>query len=66
MAKKDIYKGLKQLGGKTELPASPEKAILERVPNPQKDTQYAVRFTAPEFTSLCPIISSLITCRAHG
>jgi 7-cyano-7-deazaguanine reductase len=51
----DIYEGLTQLGGKSELPESPEKAVLERVPNPQKDVNYLVRFTAPEFTSLCPI-----------
>ncbi len=25
------------------------------MPNPQKDTDYVVRFTAPEFTSLCPV-----------
>ena len=50
-----IYENLTQLGAKTELPDSPEKATLERVPNPQKDTKYLVRFTAPEFTSLCPI-----------
>lgn len=50
-----IYDGLTQLGGETKLPASPEEAVLERVPNPQKDVDYNVRFTAPEFTSLCPI-----------
>jgi 7-cyano-7-deazaguanine reductase len=50
-----IYSDLKQLGGTTELPASPEQAILERVPNPQADVSYCVRFTAPEFTSLCPM-----------
>lgn len=55
MAKKKNYKGLTQLGKKTALPASPDKAVLERVPNPQKGTDYLVRFTAPEFTSLCPI-----------
>jgi 7-cyano-7-deazaguanine reductase len=52
---KDIYKNLTQLGSKTDLPATPDDAVLERVPNPQKDVNYAVRFTAPEFTSLCPI-----------
>jgi 7-cyano-7-deazaguanine reductase len=52
---KDIYKDLTQLGGKTQLPNTPEEAVLERVPNPQKGTNYLVRFTAPEFTSLCPI-----------
>ena len=47
--------GLTQLGGKAELPASPGEAVLERVPNPQKGERYLVRFTAPEFTALCPI-----------
>ena len=51
----DIYQNLTQLGGDTVLPTSPEEAVLEKVPNPQKDVDYAVRFTAPEFTSLCPI-----------
>lgn len=50
-----IYSDLKQLGGATVLPASPEVAELERVRNPQADTAYCVRFTAPEFTSLCPM-----------
>jgi len=51
----DIYEGLTQLGGQTELPASPEEANLERVPNPKPGSTYLVRFAAPEFTSLCPI-----------
>lgn len=51
----DIYAGLTQLGGNSELPASPEEAKLERVPNPKPDSTYLVRFAAPEFTSLCPI-----------
>lgn len=51
----NIYQNLTQLGSKSDIPSSPENAILERVPNPQKDTLYVVRFTAPEFTSLCPI-----------
>ena len=46
---------LKQLGAQTPLPASPEAALLERVPNPHPDTRYVARFTVPEFTSLCPI-----------
>lgn len=50
-----IYSNLQQLGGKTELPASPEEATLERVANPQAGIAYCVRFTAPEFTSLCPM-----------
>ncbi len=43
------------LGQPTALPASPQAAHLERVPNPHPDTVYAARFTAPEFTSLCPV-----------
>ncbi|AUH63972.1 preQ(1) synthase [Paracoccus zhejiangensis] len=46
---------LTQLGQPTRLPQSPEEAVLERVPNPQADTGYVVRFTQPEFTSLCPL-----------
>jgi 7-cyano-7-deazaguanine reductase len=37
------------------LPESPDAAVLERVPNPHPDSIYLVRFTAPEFTVLCPI-----------
>jgi 7-cyano-7-deazaguanine reductase len=44
-----------QLGRAVEWPQTPEQAKLDRVPNPQKDTNYVVRFTAPEFTSLCPV-----------
>ncbi|GAA6206842.1 preQ(1) synthase [Cognatishimia sp. WU-CL00825] len=55
MTEHDIYSGLTQLGTKTDLPNSPQDAVLEKVPNPQAGTDYAVRFTAPEFTSLCPL-----------
>ncbi|MGD9863550.1 MAG: preQ(1) synthase [Pseudodonghicola sp.] len=54
-SERDIYAGLTQLGRATEIPASPETAVLERVANPQVGVCYAVRFTAPEFTSLCPM-----------
>ncbi len=50
-----MSESLTLLGAHVPLPASPEAAVLERVPNPHPDTQYLVRFTAPEFTSLCPI-----------
>jgi 7-cyano-7-deazaguanine reductase len=50
-----IYSDLKQLGVQSDLPSSPEDATLERVLNPQADVAYCVRFTAPEFTSLCPM-----------
>src|SRR4051812_37841226 len=46
---------LTQLGAATGLPASPEAAVLERVPNPHSGTLYVARFTVPEFTCLCPV-----------
>jgi 7-cyano-7-deazaguanine reductase len=51
----ESYSGLDQLGRHTALPASPEQAVLEKVPNPHPDARYVVRFTCPEFTSLCPV-----------
>ena len=50
-----IYANLTQLGQATALPASPDDAVLERVANPQAGIAYNVRFTVPEFTSLCPM-----------
>ncbi len=47
--------GLTQLGRRTRLPASPDQAKLETVPNPHPGLVYAVRFTCPEFTTLCPL-----------
>lgn len=47
--------GVTQLGRQTPLPDSPNKALLERVANPHPDTHYVVRFSQPEFTSLCPV-----------
>lgn len=49
------YSGLSQLGGLSQMPASPEDAVLERVANPHPDALYLARFAAPEFTSLCPV-----------
>ena len=49
------YAGLAQLGHATAAPMSPETAVLERVPSPAPGRHYVVRFTCPEFTSLCPI-----------
>jgi 7-cyano-7-deazaguanine reductase len=50
-----IYDNLTQLGGAAAIPATPDQAVLETVRNPHLGTLYLVRFTAPEFTSLCPI-----------
>ncbi len=55
MTDNPIYDNIDQLGQQTALPHSPEEAVLERVPNPHPDTDYLARFTAPEFTSLCPV-----------
>jgi 7-cyano-7-deazaguanine reductase len=44
-----------QLGRKVPWPQSPDEATLERVPNPHPGKVYLTRFTAPEFTSLCPV-----------
>src|SRR5215467_5228733 len=46
---------LTQLGRPVALPPAPDKAVLEAVPNPQPGADYVVRFTAPEFTTLCPV-----------
>ena len=46
---------LTQLGRPVHGYDDPEKAVLERVPNPHPDALYLARFAAPEFTSLCPV-----------
>ena len=46
---------LTQLGRHAPAPASPKQAQLERIPSPHPTHRYLVRFTAPEFTSLCPV-----------
>jgi 7-cyano-7-deazaguanine reductase len=45
----------KLLGKPSPLPASPAEAVLDRVPNPQADTNYVARFAFPEFTAICPV-----------
>ncbi|MEM7661070.1 MAG: preQ(1) synthase [Pseudomonadota bacterium] len=55
MTDKSIYEGLDQLGKQTGQPESPDEATLERVPNPHPGVLYLSRFTAPEFTSICPV-----------
>lgn len=44
-----------QLGREAPVPERPEDAVLDRVPNPHPGETYLVRFTCPEFTTLCPI-----------
>lgn len=43
------------LGRDAPIPASPEEARLDPAPNPQRGELFLARFTAPEFTSLCPV-----------
>ena len=43
------------LGQPSALPASPDQARLDRVPNPHRGALYIARFTCPEFTSICPV-----------
>ena len=52
---KTKYTTLTQLGAKSALPTEPSVKTLERVPNPHPGEDYLVRFTAPEFTCLCPV-----------
>ena len=49
------YSDLNQLGAEARIPASPDAAALERVANPSPDGDYLIRFTCPEFTSICPV-----------
>ena len=44
-----------QLGRRVAIPTSPKEAVLDAVANPHPGEAYIVRFTAPEFTTLCPI-----------
>lgn len=46
---------LTQLGHRVAVPASPAEAQLQTVANPHADQPYLVRFTCPEFTTLCPV-----------
>ena len=53
---KKQYTSLKQLGKNAKQPTSPDQALLESVLNTKKGSEnYVVRFTCPEFTSICPI-----------
>jgi len=50
-----MAKKLTLLGKQTKGWMSPDEAVIETVPNPHADVDYVVRFTCPEFTSLCPL-----------
>ena len=44
-----------RLGMESAIPAAPDIATLDRVPNPHVGTAYLARFTCPEFTTICPV-----------
>lgn len=44
---------LKQLGSRTPIPVSPDKAVLEFIPF--AEAPVCIRFQVPEFVSRCPI-----------
>ena len=50
-------KDLNALGDKSKIPEFPDKNILEKVNNPKIGLDYNIRFTCPEFTSICPVTS---------
>ncbi|MGO9134390.1 MAG: preQ(1) synthase [Methylovirgula sp.] len=43
------------LGRSAVIPPTPAEAQLDRVANPHPDADYITRFSAPEFTCLCPV-----------
>ncbi len=55
MAKREAGCALTQLGRPAGIPKSPAEARLDTVANPHPNADYVVRFTAPEFTCLCPV-----------
>ena len=47
----------KYLGSKSKIEKSPDNFVLDGVEKPQPPHAYSIRFSAPEFTSICPITS---------
>lgn len=45
---------LTHLGKQSVIETDPDKVVLDRIDNPVYGALYVARFTAPEFTSLCP------------
>ena len=46
---------LKNLGKESLIPEKPDIKVLEKVNNPKIGNIDSIRFTCPEFTSLCPV-----------
>ena len=51
----DDPENILQLGRQAAIPESPDAALLDCLANPHPGTVYLIRFTCPEFTSLCPV-----------
>ena len=47
----------KYLGKQNNLLSNPDHSVLDKHPKPHLDTKYCIRFTCPEFTSICPVTS---------
>ena len=47
----------KYLGKQNNLLSHPDNSILDKHQNPHLDAKYCIRFTCPEFTSICPVTS---------
>ena len=47
----------KVLGNISKLPETPENFIFDKIKNKNINNNYSVRFTIPEFTSICPVTS---------
>ena len=50
-----VHTGTSLLGRAGAAPRTPDEATLDRVANPHQSENYIARFTAPEFTALCPV-----------
>ena len=46
---------LTHLGRDARVPDHPDAAVIDTPANPRPGRDYLVRFTCPEFTSLCPV-----------
>lgn len=46
---------LENLGKESLIPKKPDIKVLEKVNNPKVGIIYSIRFSCPEFTSLCPV-----------
>ena len=47
----------KYLGKQNNLLSNPDYSVLDKHLNPHLDIKYCIRFTCPEFTSICPVTS---------